>query len=331
MPIAFLMTMLPETWVFGNLLLCGSLFFFVKPKLSSGFGAFTAFVIAMVGAFLLQLPGQSIRQAQQAKLQAQRAADQTAQSAGRRAQEEERVRRLFADMQQRVSSGRWRDAAKLDAEIKTANPGYPGRAEAEKVITEHVRTLDLDEGVSEAERVAADPARCKAPKPISDAWNKMKGVKSTDAQWSRALKAVARLESCRQQAERELSSGMRGIMVAQREAWAGTADTAFLDQGMNATIALSGPNKVNATIEWALMSRAAAHKLTDGGKTGEGSFLGSLQKIGFRRVTFTDGFDDAWHYTLAPDDESKGGSVVFSSFGITGPLKLNRVAGITGR
>lgn len=231
---------------------------------------------------------------------------------------------LFQQVQAAMAANDWREAAKLNGQLKAADPAFPVQPETERAIKEHLRMLDVADGIAQAQRVASDTKQCDQPKAIADAWTKLKETRSTDSQWSAALAAVAQLETCRKNIERELSAGMRQIMIAQREAWAEKADRTFLDQGMNVAISLDGANKDHVTLKWALMSRAAAHKLTDAGSLGPDSFLGSLQKIGFMRVTFSDGFDEAWSYKLHPEDESSGGTVVLAEHGIGAPLRLTR-------
>src|SRR5205814_519751 len=111
-------------------------------------------------------------------------------------------------------------------------------AEAEITINEHVRALDIDDGIAAAQTVASAPAQCNNPTAIAAAWNRVRQVRSNDPHWASASAAVAKLEACRQRAERDLSLVTRTVMVAQREAWAKTADKTFLDQGMNVDITL---------------------------------------------------------------------------------------------
>ena len=54
------------------------------------------------------------------------------------------------------------------------------------------------------------------------------------------------------------------------------------------------------------------------------SVLGGLQKIGVRRVSFTDGHDESWSYTLEPEDETRGGKMVLAQHGLGAPLALTR-------
>lgn len=268
---------------------------------------------ALVGAYILQIPGETLSNKREAaQAQARKAEEQRTVEAG--------ARDLSEAMQKQVAAGQWRQAAQSNDRLKRVNANYPGRADAERTIGEHIRVLDIDEGIQAGQRVVV--MGCSEPKAIADAWNRIKGVTRSDPQWDKAVALSERLEGCRKQAQRELSKGLQTIMVAQREAWANTAETKFLDTGMNVTITLAGAHKENVTLKWALMSKAAAHKLTDGGSMRTGSFLQGLQKIGFRRVTFTDGYDDSFFYTLEPDDETDGGAKVLEQHGLGKPLKL---------
>jgi hypothetical protein len=70
------------------------------------------------------------------------------------------------------------------------------------------------------------------------------------------------------------------------------------------------------------MSKAVVHKFTDAGSMREGSFLSNVQKAGFRRVTFSDGYDFGIYYDLEPEDEARGGAIVLAQVGIGVPLAL---------
>ena len=242
--------------------------------------------------------------------------------AATRPENEARNRAAFEQMQQAMSAGQWRRAAILNVQIKIRSAGYPGLADAETTINEHVRALDVDEGVADVGKIASDDSQCKNRSTIAGAWNKVRQVRSGDPQWTSASAAVAKLESCRQRAERELFNTMRKLRIAQRQAWAKTADTAFLDKGMNVAVTLSGLNKDQATLKWALMSRAAAYKLADGGSMEPASLLGGMQQIGFKKVIFTGILDESWSYTLEPEDGSKAVMSALAKDGLGQPLKL---------
>jgi hypothetical protein len=96
----------------------------------------------------------------------------------------------------------------------------------------------------------------------------------------------------------------------------------MLDEGMNVEFTLAGSNKERLKIEWALMSKAAVHKITNGGSMDEGAFLGQMEKVGFRRVTFSDGWNFGVYYDLEPSAETSGGKSVWAGLGVSGPLIL---------
>ncbi len=45
-----------------------------------------------------------------------------------------------------------------------------------------------------------------------------------------------------------------------------------------------------------------------------------MQKIGFQRVNFTDGYDYSVYYDLRATDESTGGKTALSALGMGSPL-----------
>ena len=56
--------------------------------------------------------------------------------------------------------------------------------------------------------------------------------------------------------------------------------------------------------------------------TKDGTFLAELEKIGFEKVTFSDGFYESWYYELNPQSEADGGKAVLEQFGLDKPLNL---------
>jgi hypothetical protein len=234
---------------------------------------------------------------------------------------EKRVVALMQQMEQASSNGRWRDALALNRQIKSLQPNHPGRGEAEERFIEQVRLIDVSDGIAEASGVA-DDERCTQPPAIAAAWRKIRQARREDSSWAAASRATARLESCRQRLAREMAVGIRQLMMTQRETWSQNADRVFLDSGMNVRIALLGPRKDRARIQWALMSRAAAHKLTDRGSMAPGSFLEQVQKIGFTSVVFTDGDSESWEYKLSPDSESEAITSALAKDELDKPLVL---------
>jgi hypothetical protein len=232
-----------------------------------------------------------------------------------------------------VAEARWDDAAKTHALIKGVKPEQPilaetiaaitaGQASARAKQAEDVRFGKVQGSLQYGQRVVADKKLCDTPKEIADVWGGLKLVRRTDPMWPAVSSLVPKLESCRKRAEATLNAGMRSIMVAQREAWRGKVEKLFLDQGMDVDVTLSGTYKDQARLKWALMSKVTVHKLTDDDSMREGSFLHGLQKIGFRKVTFSDGWDYGVVYTLHPENEGGAGVTVLQPLGIGTTLVL---------
>lgn len=315
----FVLTFMPEVRPAGTVAMwVGLMILGYRRGLSAGAAVLLAVLTGAI-AGLLQLPGQGLDASRAAASKERLTQEQAAQAAQHKTSE---TKRLLQEMQENVRAGKWRDAEASRAAAAKLDGGNPALTSAEPEISEHNRQLDVDDAISDASRISASREDCETPKTIAAAWQKLGRAKSTDTRWRDAVAAAAVLEGCRIKTMKALDKGMRDIMVAQREAWPAQADRVFLDRGLNVKIRLSGPNKEIATLEWALMSRAAAHQLTNGGSTANDSFLGGLQKIGFKRVTFTDGFDESWFYTLEPTDESNGGAMVMREQGLDRPLLL---------
>jgi hypothetical protein len=262
-------------------------------------------------------------------------------AAAKRAEEEARAAALMRlsqlkkDLSTAMTEQRWEDAAKIYAEAQKIKADEPELKEAwakidpqmQKIAAareDEKRRKTVAEGIEDARKVINDPERCDTPAAISDAWNKLRLVRKEDAQWAEARNLAGGLEKCRKRTERTLSKNLQDIMIAQRKQIASNLERTFWDQGINVEVKLAGSNKDRVTFQWALMSRAAVHQLTSGGSMKEGSVLANLQKTGFRRVTFSDGFDDSesWYYDLNPPDETKGGQTTLQELGLGEPLEL---------
>src|SRR6266540_30151 len=87
-------------------------------------------------------------------------------------------------------------------------------------------------------------------------------------------------------------------MTMQRQTWANAIDKAFLEAGLNVQITFGDGLKDRITFSWPLMSRASVYQLNK-----SSDLLESATKVGFKRATFTDGFDESWYYDLKPEDE----------------------------
>ena len=168
-----------------------------------------------------------------------------------------------------------------------------------------------------ADQVAKDAHECDTPKSIADAWEGVRQVPRTSRSYRAAVRAAAGLERCRVRVIRTLDDAGRKLMVTQREQWAERYEQSLVDGNVDARVTLQGPHKDRATVKWVLVNRPLVNKL---GKDPE--FLGSLQKIGLRRVTFTDGFYESFYFDLSPEDESGIGRRALSGMGLGEKLAL---------
>jgi hypothetical protein len=184
------------------------------------------------------------------------------------------------------------------------------------------RRKDVVAGLTETKKVLGDPKLCDQPKAIADAWTNLKVTRKDDPEWAEAKGLAPRLEACRKKAEQTLSKGMQSLMVTQREQWAKSAEKKMLDQGMEVDCTLSGPQKDRLSMKWVLMSKVAVHKITNDGSMREGAFLANMQKVGFKRVHFSDGYNFGVYYDLDPPSEATGGNVVLRQMGLGTPIAL---------
>lgn len=314
-----LLSLFPGGIGIGFVLMFAGLFLLIQPSM------LWRIATAGCGALLLTGPG--------AQIQAERAASR--ELAARQVE----LDGLPSQIQSSISRGDWERASAQIASLRRGRPNDPQmqvlndqvEPEMRKSQTdlkrsqvakaESARVDAVNNGLAQARAVLQESVQCETPKSIADAWGNLKLVRRADSQWAEAKTLAAGLESCRRKSAQIASAGLRDMMRSQRETWASEAELKMLDQGMDVRISLSGASKNTVTLKWALMGRPVVHKITNGGSMAEGAFLANLQKIGFRRVSFSDGFDFGQYYELEPDDESFGPKML-SGMGLGEPLVL---------
>ena len=258
---------------------------------------------------------------------------------GAKQREKEHAERLAAlpatveQMQQQVEAGEWRAAAALYSQIEEIAPRHPSLAawdeigpEIERLEAEAAETRRLallEPALVAARDVVDDADRCQTPKTIAEVWSKLRVVRRTDEQWNEAQLLAGQLERCRKQIEASLDQGIRDLMRDQRVEAAAKLERNMLDKGFSATVTAEGRNRDRMMVEYVLITKALTHNLTDGGSMQQGAFLERVQAIGFRKVTFSDGYQGTWAYTLEPQEESMAGRQVLESLGIAEPLRLS--------
>jgi hypothetical protein len=190
-------------------------------------------------------------------------------------------------------------------------------ADEQAVQAEAQRVVDVAKGIREANRIAADKEACNDLGAVANTWVLLARAKPTDTAFSSARSAAARIERCRLRVKEDLRQASRKLMVMQRETWAKAIDTALLESGLDVRIRFDGALKDRITFSWPLMSRASVYQLNK-----NGSLLEAATKIGFKRITFTDGYDETWYYNLAPEDEEAALTNALSEHGLAQPLKM---------
>lgn len=83
------------------------------------------------------------------------------------------------------------------------------------------------------------------------------------------------------------------IELLLREVLAKNMERSLLDKGISSDIQAKGKNKQTLEYKYALMSKAFVYKLVN-----EGNALETAKKAGFKKLVFTDGFNNNWAYDL---------------------------------
>lgn len=189
---------------------------------------------------------------------------------------------------------RWRDLktqcaqAADDAGAKTLVLGLDDASFARYAETGQIpdRRFFDDDGVNAyyAAKVAA--LKDEAPKLRAEARKREKeeAIAAAAREKEQAIAAAAR--------EKERAAAERKKGIADRAAFGDALERKYLSDGMDVTVTVSGPENTSIRISYVLMSRPLVYQLANGGT------LQSLESLGFKKVTFTDGFDDSWSYDL---------------------------------
>ena len=233
-------------------------------------------------------------------------------------------RRALATMPDRLTKIRehtskeaWRDAGKECHAAKAIETNYDGLADACAPVEHQLVRLKREQAVQDALDVANNRDQCETPLSISEAWNALREIPSDDPSFKGAKRAAARLEKCRKKAERAFDRGLRDVMKAQRERYVENLDRVMLETGVDAVVTAHGKYKDRLKIKWVLMGRAMAHQMAN-----DAGIVAAAEKIGFTRVTFSDGFYESFHYDLEPQSEAGGGKAVLEGMGLAEPLRL---------
>jgi hypothetical protein len=126
-------------------------------------------------------------------------------------------------------------------------------------------------------------------------------VKKGDESYSKATKVVAGLENCRKLTIKQLNKTIENNDVMVRKAFAKSYENNLLDQGVDARVNLSGAKKDHIKITFILINRVLLRQIEK-----DGELLAKFKKAGFKKATFSDGYNDSWYYDLEPNLDRSG-------------------------
>lgn len=231
------------------------------------------------------------------------------------------ARLLRTDGERLVGEERFREALERLDKARTISKDA-GLDELIAKVKVEARNEQVGSWIERANAVGRDKTRCGIGKEVGDAWAGLRQTTKDDRLYRRAVAAARRLERCRRRLRRDFTKAGRDLRKVQRESWAREYETKLLDQGMDVRVRLRGRYKDTVRIVYVLFNRAWAHKITGGGSTASGSFLGNLENLGFKRVIFSDGYYESYSYSLDPEDETTMGELTLREMGLGEPLEL---------
>lgn len=107
--------------------------------------------------------------------------------------------------------------------------------------------------------------------------------------YAEAQKLMPRARALQQKEEKEEQAREEKLTISRRQSYANEMETRMLEQYQDFYVRTSGVNQTTLTIRYVLMSRPFVYNLINDGK-----FMGRLRELGFKKVVFTDGYDQTW-------------------------------------
>lgn len=181
-------------------------------------------------------------------------------------------------------------------------------AEQAKIKAEEQRKEGIKEGITLA----------KDCKQWQKAWSLVKTIQPEDKEHKLVKnKIVPKLDRCRKKDIRDTQRALDKVMAAQRVNIGKNIDSIFLDNNMDVRIKTYGKNKTKIRLTYVFFSnRVWIKKMTDAG------LLTRLEKVGFKRVTFSDGFGRSTYYDLSPPSSKEANEKVWREKGFMLPLAV---------
>ncbi len=151
-----------------------------------------------------------------------------------------------------------------------------------------------------AKKVAGDKSLCldETLKPVSDAWERLKGIRKGNSQYSQAKKAAARLEKCRRRMIRYVQQSAEQSLIVLRKNEEKGLDKYFLQHNLDVKVRVTGKKKDRITLRHVFFeNRVWHHRLEQAG------FFDRLARIGFKKVYFRNGYGKGFNFKLGPSPD----------------------------
>lgn len=217
-----------------------------------------------------------------------------------------------------IDSSRLKTQQAETAEAERKQVALATRQRAEALET--TRRQGVASAVTAGRGILSQAAPCDSFKAMPDVWSRLKLATSGDVEWEDASALLVKLQPCQLRLEKQAALAAEAARkkaaldaeasrkkaaataaasaMAGRLAWASAAEKKMLDSGMEVDFIVTGSKKDLLTVKWVLMSKVQVYRLTNDDSMADGSFLSNLQKAGFRKVTFSDGYNYGVTYTL---------------------------------
>jgi RNA polymerase subunit RPABC4/transcription elongation factor Spt4 len=108
-------------------------------------------------------------------------------------------------------------------------------------------------------------------------------------EFSKAEKLYDNYRKNKKIVDRESAKIANQVMIQKRAKFAKEYERQLLDKGMDVYVSTQGKDKSVLRVKWVLVSRPLVYKMIN-----DGSVMGNLRNLGFKKLIMTDGYDSSW-------------------------------------
>lgn len=257
---------------------------------------------------------------------AMQAARQVQEQAGR-TQRSARATALVDELRSAMNAKQWKEAEAHHAALAAIEPDHPMlrpvmttlRRELDRIAEEERRSA-LKAGIADARGALVDSVRCDDAQYVSHAWRGLRQARPGDAEWDAATTLARAIERCRLLVAKETARNAAGLRLAQRRRFALELPDRLRREGHAAVVRAAGPAETEITVQIDGIDRESAARAAKAPGP-EGGLLAEAEKVGVRKLTFTDGaarFD----FPLVPVDDEDAVTPIFETLGLDRPFSL---------